>query len=209
MEKETQLGTTMRASLSDVMLGDYRIIDPAPATGILYITKNSPDFISGHLRLRGKDEGRYPYHYLEMINNVWGPEPNTIEVCSRNVTDASMTVDIFDLPNVSYVCDGQDLQGIPSNQFDRWRCDPPYNKDTARQMYGADLPSTSKLLIAGARVCKLGALMFLLLGPQDYQWCPPNVKRIGWIAITIVPNNELRALHIYRKERETQTRLPI
>jgi hypothetical protein len=26
-----------------------------------------------------------------------------------------------------------------------------------------------------------------------------GVKRIGWIAITIVPNNELRALHIFHK----------
>ena len=39
--------------------------------------------------------------------------------------------------------------------------------------------------------------MFLLLGPQNYQICPPGVKRIGWIAITVVPNNELRALHIF------------
>ena len=41
--------------------------------------------------------------------------------------------------------------------------------------------------------------MFLLLGPQNYQICPPGVKRIGWIAITVVPNNELRALHIFLK----------
>lgn len=32
-----------------------------------------------------------------------------------------------------------------------------------------------------------------------YQWTPIGVKRIGWIAITIVPNNELRALHMFIK----------
>jgi hypothetical protein len=52
-------------------------------------------------------------------------------------------------------------------------------------------PITRELLKAGARVCKVGSLLFLLLGPQNYQWYPPRVKRIGWIAITIVPNNEL------------------
>jgi hypothetical protein len=54
-----------------------------PATGILYITENNPEFISGHVRLRGKDQGRYPYNYLEMIDNIFGKEENTIEVCSR------------------------------------------------------------------------------------------------------------------------------
>ena len=36
------------------------IIDAAPATGVLYITKASPQFIGGHVRLRGRDNGKYP-----------------------------------------------------------------------------------------------------------------------------------------------------
>jgi hypothetical protein len=83
-----------------------------------------------------------------MIDNIFGKEENTIEVCSHS----------------------------------------------AQEMYGTDLPITGHLLRAGARVCKVGSLFFLLLGPQNYQWCPPGVKRIGWISITVVPNNELRAL---------------
>lgn len=66
-------------------------------------------------------------------------------------------------------------------------------------MYGTDLPRTIELLKAGARVCKVGSLMFLLLGPQNYQMCPTGIKRIGWIVSTIVPNNEVRALHIFYK----------
>ena len=58
----------------------YLIILAGPATGILYITENSPGFISGHLRMRGKNGGRYPYRYLEMIDNIFGAEENTIEV---------------------------------------------------------------------------------------------------------------------------------
>jgi hypothetical protein len=54
-------------------------------------------------------------------------------------------------------------------------------------------------LKAGARVCKNGALLFLLLGPKNYQMCPKGVKRIGLILITVVPNNEIRALNIYQK----------
>jgi hypothetical protein len=66
-------------------------------------------------------------------------------------------------------------------------------------MYNTELPITSKLLKAGARVCKKNSLLFLLLGPQNFQWTPAGVRRIGWVSITIVPNNELRALHIFHK----------
>jgi hypothetical protein len=61
------------------------------------------------------------------------------------------------------------LEGIPNSKFSRWRCDPPYNTRTAKEMYGTDLPRTIELLKAGARVCKVGSLMFLLLGPKNYQ----------------------------------------
>lgn len=174
----------------------YEIIDPAPATGILYRVNN---YLSGHLRMRARENGRYPYHYISMIDAVWGPESNTIEVCSNSV-DNCMTVDINPEHHPTIVDDGQTLASIRDETFRRWRCDPPYNENTAREMYGTELPKTSKLLEAGARVCKPGALMFLLLGPKYYQYCPPSVRRIGWVAISVVPNNEFRGLHIYRKD---------
>jgi hypothetical protein len=193
--------------------GKYIIIEATPATGILYVTKQTPYFISGHVRLRGRDDGRYPYNYLEMIDRIFGPGPekNTIEVCSRDVkgkkftSDNPFTVDINPDMDPDLVDDAQLLSKIKveeDNIFDRWRCDPPYNKATAKSMYGTDLPETSKLLSAGARVCRPGALLFLLLGPQNYQWIPAGsgLRRIGWIAITVVPNNELRALHIFYKK---------
>ena len=190
----------------------YFIISASPATGILFVTQSNLEFISGHVRLRGKDEGRYPYNYLQMIDNIFGKEENTVEVCSRSVKGRArcecgegvegapcFTVDINPETKPDLVADGQKLDGIPNNRFNRWRCDPPYNTETAKKMYRTGLPVTGELLKAGARVCKVGSLMFLLLGPQNYQWCPAGVKRIGWVAITVVPNNELRALHIFYK----------
>ena len=178
---------------------NYFIITANPARGILYITENSPDFISGHLRLRGKNHGRYPFCYLEMIDNLFGQEENIIEVCSGSVMGNCFTVDINPDTEPDLVADGQKLDSIPNSKFNRWRCDPPYNTRTAKEMYGTDLPRTIELLKAGARVCKIGSLMFLLLGPQNYQMCPTGIKRIGWIVSTIVPNNEVRALHIFYK----------
>jgi hypothetical protein len=186
----------------------YFVIPADPATGLLYITNNNPEFISGQVRLRGKDEGRYPYNYLEMIENIFGREVNTLEVCSRSVKEtkgisssssACFTVDINPETKPDLVGDAQTLDGIPDNKFNRWRCDPPYNQNTAQKMYGTSLPVTGKLLEAGARVCKVGALLFLLLGPKNYQRCTYGIKRIGYVDITIVPNNEVRALNIFYK----------
>src|SRR5712691_7059673 len=63
----------------------YFTIPTTPATGILYITHNNPEFISGQIRVRGRDNGSYPYNYLEMIDAIFGNEENTIEVCSGTI----------------------------------------------------------------------------------------------------------------------------
>jgi hypothetical protein len=142
-----------------------------------------------------------------MIDAIFGKENNTIEVCSgmirKNGCRSCFTVDTNRETNPDLVDDGQTISSISNNTFNRWRCDPPYNAETAMTMYGTGLPSFIKLLRAGARVCKTGSLMFLLLGPQNYQWHPKGVKRIGWVALTVVPNNEVRALNIYYKYADT------
>ena len=108
------------------------------------------------------------------------------------------TVDINPSLNPDYVADAQILDDIPNGVFNRWMADPPYNDKTARKMYGTELPSPIRLLEAGARVCKPGSLMFLLLG-KPYQPCPSGVKRIGCIDTSVIPNNEVRFLNIYWK----------
>jgi hypothetical protein len=184
----------------------YSVILAGPAKGVLYITEGSQDYISGQVRMRGRDGGRYPYNYLEMINHVFGSEKNTIQVCSgsikgRNASSspyAPFTVDINPSTNPDYIGDAQVLEGIANGVYSRWMGDPPYNDKTARKMYGTELPNPIRLLEAGARVCKPGSLMFLLLG-NPYQFHPKGVKRIGCIDISVIPNNEVRFLNIYLK----------
>jgi len=181
----------------------YIVIPATPCTGLLYVTENNRSFISGHIRVRGKSDGSYPYHYLQMIDSIFGTDDNTIEVCSGYVkagTDgAHVTVDINADRDPSQVLDAQIMAPIADESFTRWRADPPYNEKTAKEMYKGKLPNTMKLLTAGARVCKTGSLMFLLLGPQNWQMCPSGVKRIGLVFISVVPNNEIRCLNIFYK----------
>lgn len=142
-----------------------------------------------------------------MINNFFGNEVETIEVCSGKVWKAVLTVDINLGANVDMVADAQELSKIPFNTFERWCADPPYNRKTAREIYNCELPSLSKLLTEGARVIKPGSLIFLLCS-QNYQICPSNVKRIGLIYISLVPNNETRILNIYVKLPEEKQEIP-
>ena len=67
-------------------------------------------------------------------------------------------------------------------------------------MYNVSMPDIQKLLKAGARVCKTGSLLFLLLGNVQYQPTPDTLKRIGHVTISIIPNNELRSLFVYHKQ---------
>lgn len=179
----------------------YDIYPTAPGTGIIYVTDHNPAFLSGHMRVRGEKNGSYPHFYTEIIDNLFGKDKKTIEVCSYLIkgTKNLFTVDINPDYKPHLVADGQDLSDLQPDQFTRWRCDPPYNIRTAREMYNTDVPSPIKLLKAGARVITPGSLMFLLLGPQNYQWHPKGTKRIGIITMTVVPNNEIRALNIYLK----------
>lgn len=83
------------------MHGDrkYLIILASPAKGVLFITQNSPQYMSGQIRVGGRENGSYPYNYLEMVDTIFGKEENAIEVGSgkiRNIiiSDASLWISI-------------------------------------------------------------------------------------------------------------------
>jgi predicted DNA-binding transcriptional regulator len=189
---------------------DQVVYDAYPVVGNFTLKNN---FITGHLRLRGRDGGQYPYKYLEFINRVFDAAlpSRTIEVCSNRIPGLNkcgncFTVDINHQYKPDFVTDGQTLEGIKDDYFERWRCDPPYNGATAKEMYGTDLPSLYELLEAGARVIKPGSLMFLLCSQnvQSGTIGKGNIKRIGFIYISVVPNNETRILNIYLKLSEKE-----
>ena len=68
------------------------------------------------------------------------------------------SVDVNPETNSDLVDDCQMLSSVPSNKFNRWRGDPPYNVKTAKEVYGTNLPATIKLVQAVARVSKDGSL---------------------------------------------------
>lgn len=169
----------------------------------IYLRNN---FIGGALRTKGNGEGQYPDPYLDWIESCFGREPDTMELCSRYVQadgiHTKYTVDINKKFNPTFCCDAQTLSILPpSLRVKRIRADPPYNEKTAREMYGTSLPDFYKLLEAGSRHLELGGLFFLLLGPYNYQ---NNVdalglRRVGLVAIFVVPNKEIRACNIFQK----------
>ena len=69
----------------------YVITHAHPATGILHITDSSPFFITGRLSMLGRGGGRYPHLYEEMINHLFGPEKNRIEISSGSIKGRTWT----------------------------------------------------------------------------------------------------------------------
>jgi len=59
-----------------------------------------------------------------------GVSPNTINAIANK-----SGLDETPKTNPCIVDDGQTVVRIPNNTFSRWRCDPPYNAETARKMY--------------------------------------------------------------------------
>ncbi len=80
---------------TDVNDNKYFIILAGPAKGVLFVTEDSPDYISGQVRVRGRDRGKYPYNYLEMIDHIFGKEENTIEVCSGSIKGRIATAPLW------------------------------------------------------------------------------------------------------------------
>jgi hypothetical protein len=148
--------------------------------------------------------GQYPYRFKEGLWELFGKCNESqieIEVCSGQIMKRPnlVTVDVNRSKNPTYVLDAQHLPQEWTKIYDRWNCDPPYSKGTTREMYGTEMPSISELLAEGTRVTKPGGLMFLLLGNINRQSCPESTVRIGRISMSIVPNQEVRALHCYLK----------
>ena len=119
--KTIQVGSIIRAK--SLQYEGYDIINCQPATGLLYLVNN---FLSGHVRVRGKDNGQYPYNYKKMIDKLFGPSNNAIEVCSNSIRDSNLTtVDIRPDVNPNHVADGQDMSSIFQDEsFDRWYMRP-------------------------------------------------------------------------------------
>lgn len=169
----------------------------------IYIRNN---YIRGLLSTKGNDEGRYPDPYLDFVDRVFGREPDTMEICSRYVQAdgwrTGITVDINPKFKPTYCTDAQTLAGLPAKlKVRRIRGDPPYNEKTAREMYGTDLPNNYQLIRASTRHLVKGGLIFLLTGPVNYQknFDHLGIRHIGTIALTVVPNWELRACNIFYK----------
>ena len=152
IEPEIKLATFIKKPVKKI--DSYSVFTAAPATGILYLIKN---FISGHVRLRGKSGGRYPYNYLETINEIFGKEGQTLEVCSGDVSKwkAALTLDIKKGPNVDMIAAaliiGLVLIRIGHGQFDT------SNSNNSGRFYKPTefKIKTKELWSAGNMICKV------------------------------------------------------
>jgi ribosomal protein L31 len=127
---------------SNAVTKKYNMFFLDSATGVIYVTNDSLQFVSGHIRMLGRKNGQYPVGYkksMEEIFAICSSDGEEIEVCSgwfRNRPNL-MTVDINPDRHPVHVGDGQSLPVDWGNRFDRWYSDPPYNKQNAEKMWNS------------------------------------------------------------------------
>jgi hypothetical protein len=202
-----------------------RLKEFVPITNSKGVTKLHPpeysevslynNFLTGLVRTLGKKEGQYPVGYLDFINYMFGREKNTIEICSRFMqvdnVDTAATVDIDPFFTPTFCTSAETLAGVPSNFYKRARLDPPYGARQSLEIYGIErTPDFSAMLKQAARVCREGGLIFMLRGQEggNQQFCKPyGLTRIGLVAITVVPNLEVRFLNIYAKTGDAEVQI--
>jgi len=101
-----------------------------------------------------------------------------------------------------FLCNAEEIaEKYPTHimEFEWVLADPPYNTDAASKYYGVPLLKKSKMLKSMEAVCKPGGYIGIL-DQTTMNWKPKNIKKIAMIAVTSVPNLDVRLFTVYRKE---------
>ena len=122
-----------------------------------------------------------------------------LHVCSGGVPAVfGKRLDISPLFNPDFLCNAEKMTPIKDETFTWAISDTPYNDDAASKYYQKPLVNKSKVLREMARVTKIGGFVGVLdqIFPQGKPNCLKNIARI---AVTSVPNLDIRAFTIFQK----------
>jgi hypothetical protein len=77
----------------------YNVFVLNDATGTIFVSSDSPQYVSGQIRMLGRKNGQYPFRYKKMLEEIFGMVTSSgeqIEVCSGWIRNKQnlVTVDI-------------------------------------------------------------------------------------------------------------------
>lgn len=154
-----------------------------------------------------KFAGGYPAGFIKRWKQAFSSvmcNPNRIlHVCAGAISSAEgyrQDINSDFMPDLE--CNAEEIaENFPEFvEFFEWViADPPYNAEAALKYYGVPLLKKSKMLKSMERMCKPGGYIGIL-DQTTLNWKPKNLKKIAMIAVTSVPNLDVRLFTVYRKD---------
>lgn len=115
---------------------------------------------------KSKYPGSFPLHFEAKLFKLY-PSQNILQPFGGKAEQGTRC-DLVADTNPDYLCDAHKLP-FADNTFDFVLCDPPYNNEYSRDMYGTGKIKKSLFSKEAVRVCKLGgyvALYDIVLNPR-------------------------------------------
>lgn len=151
--------------------------------------------------------GAFPAGFLKRVKDaLYHYYPNNpkdiLHVCSGRVPkNEGMRLDIDPKYNPDFLCNAEEMTMIEDNRFKFEISDTPYNTEAALKYYNKPMLNRAKVLKEMARTTVPDGLIGIL--DQVMPVSPPrNLKRVGMIGVTSVPNLDMRIFTILKKDLE-------
>lgn len=150
-------------------------------------------------RVKSGYHGGYPNTYLRRVRAMFPDKSRTLHVFSGKVDLSAFPGDTVDLNTdlgPTFLCDAQDLTGVPLEDYDLVLADPPYSGEDADR-YGTTMVKRNKVMQALGRLPTGAHVVWL------DQMLPMYRKDVwaleGSIGIRRSTNHRYRCVDIFRR----------
>lgn len=151
--------------------------------------------------------GAFPKGFLKRLKTafaeVWPNTPGEIaHVCSgRLPSSEGIRIDIYDDHNPDILSNAENFAEAFLNAFHKikWSiADPPYTNRRAQEYYNQVLLNKSKMLREMEKITEVGGFIGIL-DQYSLNGYPRTLKKIALIAVSSIPNPDLRVFTVWRK----------
>lgn len=156
-----------------------------------------------------KFDGAYPAGFLKRFRyafkSIFDNNPSILHVCAGRIPKTEgMTLDLNPKYNPDFLMNAENFhlnQGMEKyhNYFDIVLSDSPYNEEASKKYYGVHLLNKRKMLLGMIACTKVGGIIGVLDQSMPTQIGLKNIKTVAKVAVSSVPNKDLRIFSVYQK----------
>lgn len=151
--------------------------------------------------------GAFPAGFLKRLKRAFvdcypSDRKQILHVCAGSISSKEgIRLDIqkrFRPDIVANVEDFVDKNLVRKGQFKWVIADPPYNPPAAKDFYNLPMLSKQKMFKQMTLACKVGGYVGIL-DQYTQEGTPKNIKRVALIAVTSIPNRDVRLFTVWKK----------